>query len=115
EEESAVENEEEESKNKYDVEKLGLKSRRKIPSSSRGCKGKNCLPEYDHLPRMSLLKQIPLSMSNRNKQQSLVAFKLTKDDEEKEEMNDIDEEKKKLMAKKLMMQAFMIWLLLKKR
>ncbi|VDM20632.1 unnamed protein product [Wuchereria bancrofti] len=101
EEESAVENEEEESKNKYDVEKLGLKSRRKIPSSSRGCKGKNCLPEYDHLPRMSLLKQIPLSMSNRNKQQSLVAFKLTKDDEEKEEMNDIDEEKKEIDGKEV--------------
>ncbi|KAK6112788.1 Aspartyl/Asparaginyl beta-hydroxylase family protein [Brugia pahangi] len=100
EEESLVETEEEENKDKYDVEKLGLKSRRKIPSSSveklkRGCKGKNCLPEYDRLPRMSLLKQIPVSMSSRNKQPSPAGFKLTKDVEEKEEMNDIDEEEKK--------------------
>uniref|UniRef100_A0A1I7VPL1 TPR_REGION domain-containing protein n=1 Tax=Loa loa TaxID=7209 RepID=A0A1I7VPL1_LOALO len=98
-EEKTVENEEEESKNKHDAEKKsGLKSRRKIPSFSMEkpkrseCKRKKCLPEYDRHPRMSLLKQIPLSMSNRNKQHSPPAFKLTEDDEEREEWKDTDEE-----------------------
>ncbi|CAG9533667.1 unnamed protein product [Cercopithifilaria johnstoni] len=98
EEEGEVEDEEEKSEEEYDRKKKSkIKSRRKIPSSNMEkskyeSKRKNFLPEYDHHPRMSLLKQIPVSMSNRNKQQLPTGFKLTEDDKEKDENDEEDEE-----------------------
>ncbi|OZC09010.1 hypothetical protein X798_03940 [Onchocerca flexuosa] len=94
---SAVVNEGKESEHEYDTEKPKLKSRRKIPSfnmekSKRECKRKNCLPEYDHHPRMSLLKEVPFSVKNRNKQQSIAGSKSIENDEKEEEITDADDE-----------------------
>ncbi|VDP14359.1 unnamed protein product [Onchocerca flexuosa] len=94
---SAVVNEGKESEHEYDTEKPKLKSRRKIPSfnmekSKRECKRKNCLPEYDHHPRMSLLKEVPFSVKNRNKQQSIAGSKSIENDEKEEEITDTDDE-----------------------
>uniref|UniRef100_A0A0R3RSC5 Asp_Arg_Hydrox domain-containing protein n=1 Tax=Elaeophora elaphi TaxID=1147741 RepID=A0A0R3RSC5_9BILA len=97
-EQSGVEHEGEESKDGYDGEKKSrVRSRRKIPSSDmekskRECKRKNCLPEYDRHPRMSLLKQIPLSMSNRNKQQVSTSLKPSEEEEEQDEMEEAVDE-----------------------
>ncbi|KAM3727269.1 Aspartyl/asparaginyl beta-hydroxylase [Dirofilaria immitis] len=100
-EENEMVDEEKESTNKHDIEKISKhKSKRKISSSNmekskRECKRKNCLPKYDRYPRMSLLKQIPHSISNRNKQQLTAKLKLVeKSKKEEVEIKDENDERK---------------------
>ncbi|KAL3990554.1 Aspartyl/Asparaginyl beta-hydroxylase family protein [Acanthocheilonema viteae] len=95
--ESGAESEgEEKSKDEFGRKKKSrIKSRKKISSMEklkRECKRKNCLPEYDRHPRMSLLKQIPLSISNRNKPQLPTDSQLTDNDKEQDENDKKEDE-----------------------
>ncbi|VDK68106.1 unnamed protein product [Onchocerca ochengi] len=80
-------------KEEKEKEKDGRKVEIEDSVGHEDCKRKKCLPEYDHHPRMSLLKQVPFSVKNRNKQQSIAGFKSIEDDEKEEEMKDADDER----------------------